>query len=198
MGRLRIRTFIALTLAPTVRRRIRELQSDFAEADAEIKWTEPDNLHVTMLFLGEVDGLELVHVCKAVREIAKNQDAFALEVGGVGCFPNMRRPRTIWVGVREGQDEVVRLHHELEDTLIKLGAYRREDREFTPHITLGRTRGGEVTTALASMLPEHTDWSAGRQVVNEIHVMGSELKNDGPEYTIISREKLRAQGEPVE
>src|ERR1700722_16757119 len=148
MGRLRIRTFIALPLDARVRRRIRALQAEFAEADAEVKWTDPDNLHVTMVFLGEVDARDLVGVCKAVRNIAENRGAFPLEIAGVGCFPNARRPRTIWVGVGEGRDDVIPLHRELEEALVKLGAYRREDREFTPHITLGRTRSGEVTPAL--------------------------------------------------
>lgn len=198
MGRLRIRTFIALALEAPIRRRIGKLQAELSEADSDIKWTEPNNLHVTMLFLGEVDARELVDVCKAVRGIAQKREAFSLEVAGIGCFPNTRRPRTIWVGIGEGRDEVVRLHHELEDALIKLGAYRREDREFTPHITLGRTRNGEVAPALAAILPGQADWNAGRQTVAEIHVMGSELKPEGPEYTVVSREKLRGESEPVQ
>jgi RNA 2',3'-cyclic 3'-phosphodiesterase len=110
----------------------------------------------------------------------------------------MRRPRTIWVGVGEGRERVVRLHHELEDALIKLGAYRREDREFTPHITLGRVRSSDVSPALATKLPQEADWSGGRQTVGEVHIMGSELRSDGPEYTILGREKLRPGSEPLE
>src|SRR5262249_27571596 len=91
MSRLRIRTFIALALDAPVRRRVRELQTEFAEADADIKWTEPDNLHLTMLFLGEVDGVDLVDVCKAVRGVADGRESFSLEIAGVGCFPNVRR-----------------------------------------------------------------------------------------------------------
>jgi 2'-5' RNA ligase len=151
-----------------------------------------------MLFLGEVDARDLVGVCKAVRDIAAEFESFSIEIARIGSFPNARRPRTLWVGVGEGHDKVVRLHHQLEDALIKLGAYRREDREFTPHITLGRTRNGEATPALAALLNRESDWTGGRQAINEVHVMGSELKQDGPEYTIIGREKLRGNGEPLQ
>lgn len=191
MGRLRLRTFIAVPLNESVRRRVIRLRDDLAEADPAVKWVEPDNLHVTLLFLGEVDAREVVDVCRVIRGVTEATPPFAMSIGGLGCFPNIRRPRTFWVGLEEGKDELIGLHATLEEALLKLGGYRREDREFTPHITLGRVKSGDVTAALRARLTSPEDWNGGRQDVDQIHVMSSELLPDGPRYTIVSREKLR-------
>ena len=190
MGRLRLRTFIAVMLQDAVRRRVAALREEFAVAGPEVKWVEPENMHLTLVFLGEVDALELVGICRAVRQVASAMPPFELGAAGVGCFPNARRPRTVWVGVEEGRAELVALHHALEDALLKLGAYRREERDFTPHITLGRLKEDDATPEFRALLKREADWHGGRQAVREIHVMGSELTADGPRYTVLSREKL--------
>src|SRR5262249_34013783 len=192
MGRLKLRTFIALPLDDALRRRVVARQQDLAEAGSEIKWVEPENLHVTLLFLGEVDALEVVEVCRAVRGVAAATEPFTLTAAGVGAFPNLRRPRTLWIGVEEGREELVALHDQIEDALLKLGAYRREEREFTPHITLGRING-DATSALREALKDAAEWHGGTQPVREVHVMSSELTPDGPRYNVVSREKLRVE-----
>src|SRR5262245_56157041 len=106
MGRLKLRTFIALPLDDALRRRVVELQNDLADAGGEIKWVESENLHATLLFLGEVDALEVVDICRAVRSVAESTAHFTLGAAGVGAFPNLRRPRTLWVGIEEGREEL--------------------------------------------------------------------------------------------
>src|SRR5207302_241136 len=96
----RVRTFIALDLSTTVRERLVSLQESLARPGAEVKWAQPKNLHVTLLFLGEVDEREVVKVCKAVEEETLKHPAFELAIEGVGCFPNMRRPHVVWVESR--------------------------------------------------------------------------------------------------
>src|SRR5439155_9603340 len=115
------------------------------QAGTPVKWVEPENLHVTLLFLGEVDAREVLEVCKTVQRTAAVIAPFAIDVRGVGCFPNLRRPRTLWVGVGDGSAKMVGLHDALEGPLLQLGCYRREDRGFTPHVTLGRTKTDDVT-----------------------------------------------------
>jgi 2'-5' RNA ligase len=192
MGRLKLRTFIALPLDDTLRRRVVAVQQEFADAGGDVKWVEPENLHVTLLFLGEVDALEVVEICRAVRGVVAPIKPFTLSASGVGAFPNLRRPRTLWVGVEEGREELVALHDGIEDALLKLGAYRREDREFTPHITLGRVHG-DATPELREALKRAADWHGGTQLLREVHVMSSELTPDGPRYNVVSREKLRVE-----
>ncbi len=193
MSRNAPRTFIAVPLEERVRGKVVALQEELAQAGTEVKWVEPENLHVTLLFLGEVNLRDSVEVCRAVRGVTAELSPFAMEVSGVGCFPNLRRPRTIWAGVAGGQDELVQLHDLVENELLQLGGYRREERGYTPHITLGRIKTDDVTQELRTNLSDHADWSGGRQTVREVHVLTSELRSTGPIYTVLSREKLRGE-----
>jgi len=185
-----MRTFIGVPLAAAIRDRLVALQEQFTETGVAVKWVEPENLHVTMLFLGEVDAREVLTVCKTVESVTAGIAPFAMRVAGVGCFPNPRRPRTIWAGIEEGSQELVELHDALEQPLMEQGCYRREERAFTPHITLGRVKGESNTRALSEALKQQADWFAGHMTVTEMHVMSSELTKDGPVYTVMSRARL--------
>jgi RNA 2',3'-cyclic 3'-phosphodiesterase len=139
-----------------------------------------------MLFLGDVRSNDLPDLCRAVAGAAKKHAPFALRSAGLGAFPNLRRPRTLWVGVTDGGAEVRALHADLEDALFELGRYRREARPFTPHVTLGRVKGEG-----GPQLPAKADaWTAGVTQVREVLVMSSELRPDGPTYTVLGRGKL--------
>lgn len=187
----RLRTFIAIDLGKTIRERCIALQETLARAGTEVKWVEPENLHVTLLFLGEVDARDVPAVCQAVALACAEQPAFTLSVETVGCFPNPRRPRVVWVGVGEGAEEVIALHDALESPLLQLGCYRREERRYTPHITLGRVRGNGSTESLATALARKADWQAGSIDVNEVLVLSSELTPRGPVYAVLSRARLQ-------
>lgn len=190
----RVRTFIAVGLDKSVRDRTVSLQEALAATGAEVKWVEPENLHVTLLFLGEVDDRALPDVCRVVAEAGGGLVPFAMSVQGAGCFPNPRRPRTLWVGVGEGTQELVALHDALEPPLLALGCYRREDRQYTPHITLGRAKSDRPSDPLAAALAKHAGWRCGEQPVREVLVMGSELTPKGPVYTVMGRGKLGTAG----
>ena len=185
----RIRTFLSVELARPVRDKIVDLQEELARAGAEVKWTEPENLHVTLIFLGEVPDKEIHAICKLASETVHGMEPFTMCVESAGCFPNLRRPRILWVGVGAGAQELVKIHDELETPLFDLG-YRMEERKYTPHITLGRVKSDRPTDQLTAALQQHADWHGGEQIVSEIHVMGSELTRDGPRYTVLGRAKL--------
>jgi 2'-5' RNA ligase len=186
----RLRTFIALDLGDAVRARLIALQEKLATAAPEVKWVGPDNLHVTLLFLGEIDQREVIDICRTVQTVASGMPAFALSVEGTGAFPNLRRPRTIWVGAGQGQQEVCMLHDALERPLLELGCYRREERKYTPHVTLGRVKTEHVAPTLEPALRKHELWKAGEATIHEVHVMASELTPRGPIYTVLSRARL--------
>jgi len=188
----RLRTFIAIDLGKPIRDRLVALQEALGRSAPGVKWVEPDNLHVTLLFLGEVDQREIAEVCRVVSETAASQPAFALTVGGTGCFPNARRPRILWAGLSAGTPEVVALHDALEPPLLELGCYRREERKYSPHVTLGRIRSERPPDGLEKALAKHQAWHAGETTISEIHVMASELTPNGPTYTVLSRAALGA------
>jgi len=185
----RIRTFIAVDPGKPIRDRLLALQETLARTGTEVKWVEAENLHVTLLFLGEVDDREVHQVCRMVADGVREQPAFPMTVGTVGCFPNPRRPRVVWAGVGEGVQPLCTLHDALEEPLTELG-YRREERRYTPHITLGRVKSDRPTDKLASALAKNAGWRGGETAVREILVMSSELTPQGPIYTVLSRAPL--------
>jgi len=186
----RLRTFLAIELDPEVRAQLVVLQQLLAKAAPDVKWVEQENLHLTLLFLGEVDERELLAICRAAQGAVAEIPSFNLTIEHAGCFPNARRPRTLWVGVGTGAQEVIAVHDALEGPLLELGCYRREERQYTPHVTLGRVKSDRPADALAAALQKHQAWNAGESRVREVHIMSSQLTPKGPIYTIIGRAKL--------
>lgn len=189
----RLRTFIAVELARPQKERLLAVQESLTRGGAGVKWVEEKNLHVTLLFLGEVDDRELIKVCQAVSAACAPHSDFTLTLAGISGFPNPRRPRVIFAGIESGAAELRALHDTLEPPLLELGCYRREDRPYTPHVTLGRVRSEGGGDQLALAMARYSGWQGGTTDVHEVLVMSSELTRDGPTYTVLSRGKLASQ-----
>jgi len=185
-----MRTFIAVELPADVRSRLTSLQQAIGRSGADVKWVEAENLHVTLLFLGEVDERDLKAVCSAVGGACAALSPFVTSVEGVGSFGNPRRPRTLWAGVSQGHDELVALHAAIEGPLLELGCYRREERKFEPHVTLGRVRSDSGAGQLSAARQQQEKFAAGEFRVSEAAVMSSELRPEGPVYAVLSRARL--------
>jgi 2'-5' RNA ligase len=185
-----MRTFVGVALDRFSHDRLVGLQERLAAPGVPVKWVEPENLHLTLLFLGEVDARETPAVCKAVEQAVRKVKPFAVTLAGVGAFPTPRRPRTLIVHVTEGGPELIALHDAIEAPLLELGCYRREERPFKPHLTLGRVKG-DGGEALAAALRQFEGWQGGQSHIDEIQVMSSELRFAGPEYAVLSRARLR-------
>lgn len=186
----RVRTFLGVDLGEEIRARLIALQEELAALAPDVKWVEPDNLHITLLFLGEVEQREVLDICRVAQMAVAELPVFSMSVEGAGCFPNPRRPRTLWVGVGEGAEEVGVVHDLIETPLLDMGCYRRETRGYVPHVTLGRVKGEAANDELAKALLQRKTWSAGSTTVREVQIMSSELTKDGPIYTVLGRAKL--------
>lgn len=186
----RVRTFIAIDPGDDIRDHLLSVQRKLAREVPDVKWVEEANLHLTLLFLGEVRDRDLPGICRAVDQVAARTPPFSLEVAGIGCFPNPRRPRVVWAGIGAGTAELVALHDALEQPLFDIGCYRREERQYSPHVTLGRSKSDEPGEQLARILPQYESWRAGDEMIREVRVMSSELRSQGPEYTVLGRAKM--------
>ncbi len=186
----RTRTFIGIDIGDGVRGNAVSLQEALAKTGAEVKWVTPESMHVTLLFLGEVDDRELHPVCKAVKAVAEGEPPFTLHVSGVGAFPTTRRPKVLWAGITAGADALVRLNAALEEKMLDLGCYRTEERGYTPHLTLGRVKGEADGLTMVSEIQKRLAWNGGRVAVSEVIVYSSETDRDGPVYTVIGRAPL--------
>ncbi len=190
----RTRTFIAVDIGDAIRASTTVLQKELAKSGADATWAAPETLHVTLLFLGEVDDRELHTVCRAVQAVAAIEAPFAMRVAGVSAFPAPRRPKIVWTGITEGAETLQRLYAALEEKMLDLGCYRKEERGYTPHVTLGRVKGEADSVTMSSEIPKRMAWEGGRTTVTEVLIFGSELTRDGPVYTVIGRAPLSGPG----
>ena len=186
----RTRTFIGVEVSDDIRQNSVALQQALAGTGADVNWVSMGNLHITLLFLGDVDDRELHTVSRAMADAVSSELPFVLRVSGVGAFPNLRRPKTVWAGIADGAAELVRLHGLLEGPLLELGAYRREERPYSPHLTLGRVKSEADGQALAPALAKQSGWVGGRTTVGEVVLFTSDLRREGPVYTVLARGKL--------
>jgi 2'-5' RNA ligase len=186
----RTRAFIGVEVGDEVRRKAVALQQQLARTGAGVKWAAADGMHVTLLFLGELDDRDILPVCRAMTKAAAAEPPFPLRVSGVGAFPTARRPKVVWGGITDGADPLRRLYAALEAKLLDLGVYRKEERDYTPHLTLGRVKGEADGFTLAAELPKLLAWDGGRAAVNEVLLYSSELRRDGPEYAVLGRAEL--------
>ncbi|MEE8471582.1 MAG: RNA 2',3'-cyclic phosphodiesterase [Dehalococcoidia bacterium] len=154
-----VRCFIAIELPPEAKRALARLQDSLKQGVGPgVRWADPEGVHLTLKFLGQVDARRLPEIAEAMARSARGFTPFSLELAGTGVFPNPSRPRVAWVGFRGDTERLVRLQKEIESSLVPLG-FPREARGFTPHLTLARLRQGT---------PPREQERFGRQVVAAI------------------------------
>lgn len=186
----RIRTFVAIEVSSGVRDCAADLIGELHRAQVDVKWVDPANMHLTLKFLGDVDARGVYEVCRAVQNAAAPLAPFDLQISGAGAFPNVRRPRTLWVGASEGEPALAALAEGVESELHKLG-FRRESRRFHAHLTVGRVRhAGPAMDDLSQLLTDYADFDLGRTHVGEVVVFSSTLDRSGPIYERLGRASL--------
>ena len=134
-----IRTFIALDLDEPIRRRLVAAQRQLADCGASVKAVEAGNLHVTLLFLGDVADERLADLCAMMTEVADAIEPFGFEVRGLLAVPPRGQLRMTWAGITESSGRLRQLQENLADAMGSLGL-RQEERGFRPHVTLGRVK----------------------------------------------------------
>ena len=189
-----IRAFIAIELPAPVVAQLAEIEARLkTQVPAEaIRWVKADSIHLTLKFLGQVPSDQLDLITSSLRNAVASHHPFTLEVAGAGCFPNLHRPRVVWIGVHEAESRLHVLQRAVENAIVPLG-YPTEQRDFTPHLTLGRLardvrqvdqrKIGEVVQAAQV-------GSLGQWEVKDVALIKSDLKPSGAEYTVLARAAL--------
>jgi 2'-5' RNA ligase len=185
-----IRTFAAIVLPKTVKEGACDLIRRFQRVDATVAWVPKENLHLTLKFIGLVEASDLHSLYTEASAAVANFEPISVEYQGAGAFPDHQRPRSLWLGVGEGSDEISELHRAVEDAFMHRGI-RREGRKYTPHVTLGRVRKKQPgTEGFEPLLEKYSDFHAGSATVKEVVIYSSELDREGPTYGVIGRAKL--------
>ncbi|HKS42883.1 MAG TPA: RNA 2',3'-cyclic phosphodiesterase [Blastocatellia bacterium] len=176
-----IRTFICIEVPQTVKERIESLQRMLRINNAQISWMKPSNIHLTIKFLGDVPLSKTESVRDSVERAAKGSGEFDIEVSTTGCFPSARSPRVLWVGLGNMPDGLKQLHANVESELARAG-FPREQKRFSPHLTIGRVRSPQNAARTAEDLIAQ-GFAPETFRATEIIVMRSELNSSGSIYT---------------
>jgi len=188
----RTRTFIAVNLNKEIREHLASLQNILNIPETKIKWVEKDNLHLTMKFLGYI-SLEQTQLIKSeLKEISNRCSPIIIKLSSnIGIFPTYKMPRIIWVGIKEGTNDLKEIYNSIENNLSNKG-FPRENKDFSSHITIGRVKFIRDKANFIQIL-KRIEVNNLTHEVNSIDLMESKLTPNGPIYNIAARFPLLKQ-----
>ena len=175
-----LRLFIAIDLPEHVKKEIGELLNILKKYDADIKWLLPENIHLTLKFLGATPESLVARIREALLPLVSSYEPFYITIQSTGVFPSKKYPRIIWIGIVDS-DILKELRDRIEIAMSLLG-FLREDKKFHPHLTLGRVRAQRGMISLMEELDLFHDKQFGSFRVDQVKLMKSELKQKGAEY----------------
>jgi 2'-5' RNA ligase len=184
-----IRSFLAIELPKLILRKIEEVQGDLRSTHADVRWINPEKIHLTLKFFGNIEESRIGPIFKSIEEPIRNSPPFSMEVKGVGAFPQMRNPRVIWMGLVDGKGFLTSIQKQIEIQLEKIG-FQPEDRPFHPHLTLGRMKSNRGKEELLGRMEKHREEEFGDFLVERVILFRSDLKPSGPIYTPLRELKL--------
>ncbi len=188
------RAFIAIELPAITQDAIQKQTARLQQSlgDEFIRWVPPANLHITLKFLGDIAATHMDFIKQALTRLTSTHSEFDLQIGGLGSFPNSKRPRVLWVGLH-ASNTLTALQSDVEANMVKLG-YEKEERAFSAHLTIGRVKQNpsyaelqQIRTALETIQLGNIHTTR----VDSIHLYQSELKSTGSIYTKLFSSKLK-------
>ncbi len=186
---MKIRTFIAVDVPENVKEKIFELEKELARTVVEgVKWEEKEKFHITLKFLGDLSEDAIDSIYEVLSESLKGFGKFSVIYKGVGCFPEIKNLRVIWVGCEDPSGKLFKLREIVEEKMSELG-FEREDKEYHPHITLGRVKKPKNISNLIKKI-ESINFESEAGEVAEVLIMKSDLKPSGSVYTVLKKIKL--------
>jgi len=178
-----IRSFLAFELPPPIREALIDLFAKVRRISLDAKWVRPEGIHLTVVFMGSVREDDIPVMAEFIGGVCSSYGPFTMGLKGMGCFPNSRRPRVLWLGVEGSLERMSRLRNEIQKGLVPFGI-REEDRDFRPHLTLARfkTPFGK-TGELEKLMTEHRGLTSPACSLNELVLFRSDLRPGGAVYT---------------
>ncbi len=181
-----VRTFLAINLPDRQIRQLSEAVEQWRRYRAGVRWTTASRLHLTLKFLGDVPEDMLPVISTACRQVAGQYAPFELHMGITGTFPSMKRPRVLWVGLVPAQDRMLHNLQEALETSLEGVGLPRDDRPFSPHVTVGRVKSGrnirQLMEAFMRYEPDSTPFT-----VDSFALYSSTLTPQGPIYRQMDR-----------
>jgi len=180
-----IRGFIAVEIDQVNKQKISALITQLKKSDTHIKWATEGQMHLTLKFLGDIKESDVEKISNSLKSIADNSNAFSIHFSKIGAFPNMQRPRVIWLGIDKGAEELKLLNSKIENDLEKLG-FVKEKREYSAHLTLGRVKSLKNIDKLTKIISEITLDLNDEIKINKLTLFQSTLTPKGAIYSPLS------------
>ena len=177
-----MRLFIAIEIPESIRSAFAALLKDFRALAPQLKWVRPENLHVTLKFLGETGPAKLGPLQNALAGV-RSAEPVNLEFRGLGFFPNEKRPRVFWAGTQTSAN-LTPLAADIDQAVHTLG-FPLEARSYAPHLTLARISLPILPPKLLQTINEKSSQSLGSLTTRQFHLIESKLKPAGAEYTTV-------------
>jgi 2'-5' RNA ligase len=189
-----IRAFIAISLSDPVIKRLQEISNDLKGQlrNRPLRWVAPQNIHLTLKFLGDVQTSVIIQLNQALSVLGSEIHPFRMHFTEVGCFPNRHRPKVIWVG-GQAPPELTKLFQEIDRLTTELG-FATENRPFSPHLTLARLAqhaSFQDATVVGEVVGAYHPAAIAPLSVAEFHLIKSDLRPQGPIYTLLTTIALR-------
>ena len=185
-----MRLFIAIEIPDEVKKEMAEVQRRLKGSGVEASWPRAEGIHLTLKFLGETPESLVSDILNGMRQAAGGIGPFRLQVAGSGTFPNPKNARVAWIGLSGDIEMLNRLQAGVEDAMVRLGM-EREERKFTPHLTLGRIKYIRSRDKWLKTLEEIKDVTLPGFDVTAVSLMKSELKPSGAVYTEVGKIELK-------
>jgi len=181
-----IRAFIALPLEPVLAAEIKKVQQRLNSPGGAVRWISPEQLHLTLQFLGNVATEQLDDLTAALRRARAGIAPFQLALEGAGCFPNMKSPRVVWIGIHGDLELLRQLQEQIAQETKNFGDHG-DHRGFQPHLTIGRVKAAGLEGRRACQAIEFaTVPKLGAWTVHHVLLVRSELTPDGARYTSLA------------
>ena len=178
-----IRSFIAFDLEnPVVLKKIAEAQAVLLKTQADLKAVEPQNIHLTLRFLGNISQVMVDKVHEGMKKV--QFITFNVQLRGLGAFPDLKYPRVCWAGITEGADQLRGIFNQLEPNLRALG-FAPDSKGFSPHLTIARVRSARNRAELAQCLRENAAYDFGQITASCLRLKKSDLTPRGPIYSTL-------------
>jgi len=181
-----MRSFIAVDIK---NEKVEAAVEELKKVKADVKVVEPQNLHLTLKFLGEIPEDVIEKICVAMQESFKSFQPFNISLRSIGVFPSLKYMRVVWVGFEDGRKNLIEMQRSLDANLIGL-KFKPENR-FDPHLTIGRVKSQRGKEELKNFVLKHKDADFGSAVVDKVELKKSVLTPKGPIYSTVKTCELK-------
>ena len=184
------RLFIAIELPASIKSHLENYQRELKKTGADVKWVEPQNIHLTLKFLGKTKTDQIPKIVDILKRLAASQKHVPVSLNQLGFFPEKKSPRVLWAGLNDKTKTLEKIALFLEEALAPLG-FEKETRAFQSHTTLARVRSSQNILALIEKINElDENFKIADFFIDNITLFESELTPHGPIYSIIHQVKF--------